>query len=287
MPTPSPVPISDNLSPIITALLPFIIIIGIIKILESFLKPHHRRKNYSNKRNKSSTDKDLAGLIIAAIFLAVFIPIYAPQLSGISFMVTLLLVGVIGTAVFFRLYHEYKLSKAGIQEIDNMSGTDFEKYLKILFEKLGYSVEHVGHSGGDYGVDLVLESDGIKTAVQAKRHSGSVGDDAIQAVVGGKNYYGCKETMVITNNYFTPMAEDLAKVDDVELWNRDKLVDIIIRSQSSANEQPQLSSDNDEIPLCPKCNLPMVKRLGKYGEFWGCIHFPGCDGTRNIGNLTT
>ena len=34
--------------------------------------------------------------------------------------------------------------------------------------------------------------------------------------------------------------------------------------------------------LCPKCGSDMVKRNGKYGEFYGCSNFPRCRGTRKI-----
>ncbi|MBI3856654.1 MAG: topoisomerase DNA-binding C4 zinc finger domain-containing protein [Planctomycetes bacterium] len=33
---------------------------------------------------------------------------------------------------------------------------------------------------------------------------------------------------------------------------------------------------------CPQCSSPMVKRTGKYGEFWGCTKYPECRGTRRI-----
>lgn len=34
--------------------------------------------------------------------------------------------------------------------------------------------------------------------------------------------------------------------------------------------------------LCPLCGAEMVKRKGKYGEFYGCSNFPGCRGTRKL-----
>lgn len=42
------------------------------------------------------------------------------------------------------------------------------------------------------------------------------------------------------------------------------------------------------VPLCPECKLPMVKRLSKKGanigkEFWGCSTFPKCRGAVPIG----
>lgn len=38
---------------------------------------------------------------------------------------------------------------------------------------------------------------------------------------------------------------------------------------------------NPEIK-CPKCGAEMVKRSGKFGEFYGCSDFPRCRGTRKI-----
>lgn len=35
-------------------------------------------------------------------------------------------------------------------------------------------------------------------------------------------------------------------------------------------------------PACPSCNGPMRRRSGKYGEFWSCMNYPACKGTRNV-----
>lgn len=36
------------------------------------------------------------------------------------------------------------------------------------------------------------------------------------------------------------------------------------------------------VKICPKCGMTMVKRKGKFGEFWGCKGFPDCRYTENI-----
>ena len=36
------------------------------------------------------------------------------------------------------------------------------------------------------------------------------------------------------------------------------------------------------VKTCPKCGMTMVKRKGKFGEFWGCKGFPDCRYTENI-----
>lgn len=51
----------------------------------------------------------------------------------------------------------------------------------------------------------------------------------------------------------------------------EELGKILIQMQKM---QPQIQ--------CPKCGCEMVKRKGKYGEFYGCIDFPRCRGTRKI-----
>jgi hypothetical protein len=37
-----------------------------------------------------------------------------------------------------------------------------------------------------------------------------------------------------------------------------------------------------ETPECPKCSGEMRRRTGKFGEFWSCIKYPECKGTRNM-----
>jgi len=29
----------------------------------------------------------------------------------------------------------------------------------------------------------------------------------------------------------------------------------------------------DSVPTCPECSSPMVRRSGRFGEFWGCSRF--------------
>jgi len=114
------------------------------------------------------------------------------------------------------------LSPLNIDNIDEMSGEEFEIFLKLLFKKREYRVEHIGGSG-DQGADLILRRFNIKTVVQAKRYEGTIGNTAIQEVVAAKAFYNSQRTMVITNSKFTLSAKRLAKANNVELWNRERL----------------------------------------------------------------
>lgn len=112
--------------------------------------------------------------------------------------------------------------RSPISKVDKMDGHEFEDYLKAHFEKIGYHCKNVGSNGHDYGVDLVISKNGIKTAVQAKRYNGSVGIKAVQEIVSGKDYYDCDHAMVVTNSRFTSSAINLADKCGVELWDREK-----------------------------------------------------------------
>ena len=39
---------------------------------------------------------------------------------------------------------------------------------------------------------------------------------------------------------------------------------------------------DEDAPACPACGGIMRVRHGKTGDFWGCINYPACKGTRNM-----
>ena len=112
-------------------------------------------------------------------------------------------------------------------EIDKMNGTEFERYLELLFQKQGYKVIRVGSPEDDYGADLIITKDSLTTAIQAKRHNSLIGVDAVREVHGSIKMYNCKKGMVVTNSYFTDQAKILAKANDIELWDRKMLANKI------------------------------------------------------------
>lgn len=157
---------------------------------------------------------DIAGILLQSVWTA--ITVLWP------YLLIVLGVGII------RLIYGYiqfkRIIKSGILEIDKMDGTTFEKYLISLFEKLGFSVEWVGRPVGDFGADLIIQKDNLKTAVQAKRHEDAIGVKAIQEVNTAKSHYKCTQALVVTNNYYTNQAKQLAKESHVDLWNRNDLI---------------------------------------------------------------
>ena len=121
-----------------------------------------------------------------------------------------------------RTKQKRRITKYTIDDIDLMSGSEFEEFVGTLFKKMGYSSQ-VTKQSGDQGLDVIASKYGTKIGIQAKCYSNTVGNSAIQEAVAGKSFYRCDKVIVITNNYFTPAAIELAQSNDVILWNRDML----------------------------------------------------------------
>ena len=121
-----------------------------------------------------------------------------------------------------------RLLRSGIFEIDSMHGRVFEKYLNALFLSLGYEVNLTSYVG-DWGADLIISKDGVKTVVQAKRYKNSVGVKAIQEVCAAKGKYKCHSAMVVTNNFYTRPAIALARANKVYLWDRHDLINSLAK----------------------------------------------------------
>ncbi|MDY7015956.1 MAG: restriction endonuclease, partial [Cyanobacteriota bacterium] len=118
-----------------------------------------------------------------------------------------------------------------VDRVDRMTGEEFEDFLGMCFQKLGYHVETTPKTG-DFGADLILTKGGEKTIVQAKRYQNKVGTSSVQEIVGAIKYYHAQKAIVITNNQFTSSARELARSNEVELWEREQLIDLIVQAKN-------------------------------------------------------
>jgi restriction system protein len=155
-----------------------------------------------------------------------------------SEIITLLFYGAMGYLLLKSFGVKFlwrKVNKVNIDEIDDMSGIEFEKYLEMLFKKLGYSVKRT-QASGDYGADLIISTKGYKVAVQAKRYKNRVGLKAVQEIVSAKAFYRCSDAWVVTNSYFTNQAHNLAKMNNVSLIDREELIRMIIKANKKKRQ---------------------------------------------------
>ena len=111
-------------------------------------------------------------------------------------------------------------------QIDVMSGRDFETFVATLFQKMGFDVEQTKLTG-DQGADVIVSKRGERIAIQAKRSAARVGNRAVQEALGSLSLYQAIRGIVITNNFFTRAAVDLAAANKIELIDKTRLRELI------------------------------------------------------------
>ena len=109
-----------------------------------------------------------------------------------------------------------------------VSGEDFERALKILYERMGYKVS-LTPTTGDQGADLIVEKGESRGVIQAKYYSSPVGNSAVQEVVAAMPFYNAQKGLVITNSTFTSSARQLAKANGIQLIDGSGL-EVIVNS---------------------------------------------------------
>jgi len=108
------------------------------------------------------------------------------------------------------------------QDIDQMEGLEFERWLGELFKRQGYKVQNTPGSN-DYGADLILEKFGKKIVIQAKRYNGTVPNSAIQEAHTAKQYFDCDEAWIVTQSKLSRNSIAMAQKLKVKVIDRQGL----------------------------------------------------------------
>lgn len=118
-------------------------------------------------------------------------------------------------------FSKYGGVDADLMSIDLMDGHDFEYWTADMLRDQGFENVEVTRGSGDQGVDVLAEKGGVKYAIQCKRYTSHLGNTPVQEVHAGKSMYHCHIGVVVTNQYFTDGAKQLASATGTLLWDRD------------------------------------------------------------------
>ncbi len=133
-----------------------------------------------------------------------------------------------------------------LSSLDNTSGREFEIFLVSLFEKLGFS-STITNRSKDYGCDMMLQQGKYRIAVQAKRSESELNFTSVQRALGSLKKYDAQLAIVVTNNKFIFSAKQLAKIKNVTLIDRKKLLDLIELSNLPLNRKKDLIEFSNNI----------------------------------------
>lgn len=134
------------------------------------------------------------------------------------------------------------LRAAKIDDVDQMSGQEFERHLAVYFGDLGFKVETTPGSA-DYGADLILRSETECIVVQAKRWNSNVGVAAVQEVSTARHYYNADSALLVTNSTLTKNATALAVRAQVTVWDRNCLIQKLAEAAARAAVKHSVISD--------------------------------------------
>jgi restriction system protein len=171
-----------------------------------------------------------------------------------------------------------------IEQLRSIDWFQFEKLVALVYRKLGYSVTRRGGANPDGGIDLVIEKDGQRLAVQCKQwRCWNVGVKAVREFLGALTDAGISKGVFITLCGYTGDAKQLAEKHGIEIVNEVGLAKMIEQTDARF-DQETLAILKDARKFCPKCESEMVMRTAQKGasagsRFWGCSAYPKCQFT--------
>ena len=184
--------------------------------------------------------------------------------------------------------------------LDNMSWREFEMLVGEGFRLQGYSVSENFELGPDEGVDLRMRKDGETYLVQCKQwRAFKVGVPVVRELYGVMAAKGASGGFVVTSGRFTAEAEAFAAGRNVRLldgpkleWMHKQARGVVSTPGTAAAPVPSVAGGVQKnasplSPICPKCLQQMKRRQATKGagagqDFWGCVTYPQCRGTRAV-----
>lgn len=220
----------------------------------------------SSKKRKSEPGciATIFGYLIFVCIIALIIDLIRTHISERAkhnLMVVAIVIGVIifismVCTIYRKLHRKYTL-----KQLDKMDGHQFEYACADILKANGYKHVKVTRSSGDFGVDIIAEKDKVRYAIQCKRYNHKLDNTPIQEVVGGLAYYQCDKGAVMTNQYFTEPAKQLAQVNDIKLLDRDTLSHMVDKTEKSFDDKLNLfrsyltSSSTILVAYLEKCGI--------------------------------
>lgn len=104
-----------------------------------------------------------------------------------------------------------------------LDGRKFEIEIARIFKKLGYKTK-ICKQGGDEGVDLEIEKEGVLEIVQCKAHKAKVSPSVARDLLGTMLNKKVNHSYLVTLNGGTTGTIDFCKKNNITLWDIDDII---------------------------------------------------------------
>ena len=254
---------------------------------------------------------DVGRIVLLVVFVGIFVPPVrqlirgaAMIIIGIAFLAVLVLTGIAlirrsknlsssvgGEPVSLETVISSNGTSAGVNlaqptpdllgKIRSIDWFQFEKFIALIYRRRGYAVTRRGGANADGGIDLVIEKDGQRSAVQCKQwRTWNVGVKAVREFLGALTDAQIQSGIFVTLCGYTGDAKQLAEKHGIKIVN-EKVLGEMIEGAGLSSDPEVLALLLDTKKICPKCENVMVLRTATKGtgvgrRFWGCSAFPKC-----------
>jgi HJR/Mrr/RecB family endonuclease len=163
------------------------------------------------------------------------------------------------------------------KQLRSIDWFQFEKLLQLAYSDT-HTVTRLGGANPDGGIDLIIENESGRAAVQCKHWKRwKVGVRNVRELIGAMKIAGINRGILVTVKGYSADAAELARQESIELLDEADVCQLLERV-----DQSKLQGILSDTPkFCPKCEREMVRRTARRGknasnEFWGCSGYPQC-----------
>jgi restriction system protein len=125
-----------------------------------------------------------------------------------------------------------------MEDLQRLTGTQFEELIASLFKRDGYVVRRCGGSG-DEGIDLILELSDAKDVVQCKRWKSDIGSPIVREFYGSLMHANARHGFIITTASFSQSARAFALGKPISLIAGREILRWVDGAYSSREENRQ------------------------------------------------
>jgi restriction system protein len=153
-----------------------------------------------------------------------------------------------------------------------MDWFQFEKMVALVYRRLGYTVTRRGGANPDGGIDLLIEKDGQRSAVQCTQwKTWNVGVKPMREFLGALTDAGIQKGILSALCGYSGEAKQLAEKHGIENVNEVGLAKMMESTGVQVDPEAQAIL-TDAREFCPKCEAEMVLLTAKFVRAVGGGH---------------